>query len=1604
MPEFQVNPFVVPKAPLKGKDGKPLPEKHAKNTEEIRKKLELAQQARKADAMYKEKERLLQEVNLPGLVKAVLDPVRRKELGVIPESSVKKLMEYLVEQARPDDALEVYILSEKRFPLDAKFEHAVQRRYAQVLERWNPKNQKYFPYEAMNVEVRIFGYRPDYVGQLRPVVQSCYAKFFRAAVQNQMHAQTVNHTIFHETQVPPEVDSTGPMAEWFGERVEARLQPGGWRGTAGPEGQIRGLINEFGLQVRSYEGARKTVIERLYIPTLRDLRSRGEVNQGFGAFAETIHVRDLTQIVPSFERDEAFRDVMMSEIKNSLSLEYPEQFNALRSGIERLGSVIPLQELKETVQLVYRKKLDKDTPDEYSLRAFRDATNIPLEFVDKEKKCFMKAAGRLLRKGEAGRFQELLEALEPADRFGYEKFQHRHDVTAGYEAAIRDTNNYAFDHLQELEIVEPDSAKLAPLIQKQVLECITRANTGGTEELEAIAKRLGVTIDWKSYEPVLRKRYKQWICEHNSDSLRFFTRKSGILPDYKGELFGLVQAGYGAMIKKTDVRVDGTIFKSMVVETGVDPDFSGVLKSSLNKRWSQLLTHGSESFHCASPKGLFARESELTGVRPDYAGELYEAVQKAYVLAAKRGDWLHIRQGQVYTQVPVEKDLIAQQAIRYIETNLSDIYSGYSTDSDRIVQEVSGIHLLDERVSWKDATPDFYRGGIDKLISDDPKLQTKILERARREVPECLHGLVRERLFIDAIDLISKYKARISPEVLSELLAQELAGGALSPEVIRLFVLNKQKMEVTASQLEVLMETQQPRELAMVYRYTLPTDAKKKEEAKAVFEKSGDWKMMMSELLDMKGPADKPEFCPWKQEMTPLLEGLYGSDSVNDRDHYRPLTRGKFDEKDAVSHRGLLEFVKRFGMKNLPLLAETVILLQGLKEHGIFERSPEALKKFWQTHPHADSNLDWRWRRIMPEDVDTILGEIEQRMEAIKKEILEDRIPTSFESSPLDMELFNAIVVRGESYGSMENRQQLIQQWRTSAELAQREGRPESVKVPAGYVPMTMDVAYFSGGDGIEAMMRKAEQEAGDEDAMEVREKKLKILRDKLEAVQNKEPYVKFVKPLTEMFLLPAAAETDWVSQLKEREALVEKARERLRKAVETEGNNLSPGKKMGMERAIAKERERVEKLVKFIKHRHDNTTEIYLEHEIDRLTQELYDKSAEWDEKKNLDIAPEDQEKYQSQRSAFEGWYKQQERVIARIVGLNNKDVFQFQFEVLRLAFGEDLMEVAGQDVHRLMANLVKREAAGHVNVLKNAVLESSGVVTSHAREALARLYEDELLPHFLDSKNFHAKERAVPFSPELQNLLESTFKTTQIRKRLMDEVSYQHRFGKASEKAPKHPFFDVLFEARHLESQIEAIEHPEKAQKKTRESRQVTFYPSHGLTRVFAGDIANACYDKLRTELANNEYQNLNAITMATTEGKDTHILGNFLLIESKDVEGRSTIIIRALNPTQTSIKEGMDSADLVERAIEYATEIAKNRNIDRVLMCMDDLRGGHASNVQEVYDAMSAYTKKKSLPIAGALQYSKDTSFNGHLIYLHGATRVAWERANAMQEASG
>lgn len=522
MPEFQVNPFVVPKAPLKGKDGKPLPEKHAKNTEEIRKKLELAQQARKADAMYKEKERLLQDVNLPGLAKAVLDPERRKELGVIPESSVKKLMEYLVEQARPDDALEVYILSEKRFALDAKFEHAVQRRYAQVLERWNPKSQRYFPHEAMHAEVSVFGYHPDYKGQLRPMVQSCYAKLFASLKQSGLFPKQASYTIQETTQVPPEVDSTGPMAEWFAECVDERLKPGGWRGTASPEGQIRGLINEFGLQVRSYEGARKTVIERLYIPTLRDLRSRGEVNQGFGAFAETIHVRDLTQIAPSFEKDEAFRDVMMSEIKNTLSLEYPEQFNALRSGIERLGSVIPLEELKETVQSVYRKKLDKDTPDEYSLRAFRDATKIPLEFVDKEKKCFIKAAGRLLRKGEAGRFEELLEALEPRDRFGYEKFQHRHDVAAGYETAIRDTNDYAFDHLQELEIVEPDSAKLAPLIQKQVLECITRANTGGTEELEAIAKRLGVTIDWKSYEPVLRKRYKQWICEHDSASLEFF--------------------------------------------------------------------------------------------------------------------------------------------------------------------------------------------------------------------------------------------------------------------------------------------------------------------------------------------------------------------------------------------------------------------------------------------------------------------------------------------------------------------------------------------------------------------------------------------------------------------------------------------------------------------------------------------------------------------------------------------------------------------------------------------------------------------------------------------------------------------------------------------------------------------------------------------------------------------------------------------------------------------------------------------------------------------------------------------------------------------------
>jgi len=59
-------------------------------------------------------------------------------------------------------------------------------------------------------------------------------------------------------------------------------------------------------------------------------------------------------------------------------------------------------------------------------------------------------------------------------------------------------------------------------------------------------------------------------------------------------------------------------------------------------------------------------------------------------------------------------------------------------------------------------------------------------------------------------------------------------------------------------------------------------------------------------LLKIQRPAVRKEFCPWSNQLMPLVNGL----------------NMEFDETKA---RGLVEFIKKFGLINLPKLAKVTI-------------------------------------------------------------------------------------------------------------------------------------------------------------------------------------------------------------------------------------------------------------------------------------------------------------------------------------------------------------------------------------------------------------------------------------------------------------------------------------------------------------------------------------------------------------------------------------------------------------------------------------------------------------------------------------------------------
>ncbi|GEM_PF-3587158 len=316
--------------------------------------------------------------------------------------------------------------------------------------------------------------------------------------------------------------------------------------------------------------------------------------------------------------------------------------------------------------------------------------------------------------------------------------------------------------------------------------------------------------------------------------------------------------------------------------------------------------------------------------------------------------------------------------------------------------------------------------------------------------------------------------------------------------------------------------------------------------------------------------------------------------------------------------------------------------------------------------------------------------------------------------------------------------------------------------------------------------------------------------------------------------------------------------------------------------------------------------------------------------------------------------------------------------FEAMAETYGKDVNQIGGSELARLGMLIAEERAPQHVQAIREALRQKPAdqLMTNELREAWFKWFEEELLEHLTNPA-----EEIV--SPQAMTALQALFRVDKIRERLLREPE-------KGEKAPTHGLNDVRLNIRKLEAGLRSMESAASG-----ELIEIGFYPVHGLGRIFASDLANACYNKLNFALAENKYPKVQADLIVSEAENRLDILGSTLWIEASDTEGRKAIVIRALNPRDEVVNNELNSDDLVEAVVKRGISLAQARGLDEVRMGHDH-KGGHATNRELIFKAESEMIKKRNLAKTNTnLENIPETNFNGYAIWKAEESYLVWTK---------
>lgn len=153
-----------------------------------------------------------------------------------------------------------------------------------------------------------------------------------------------------------------------------------------------------------------------------------------------------------------------------------------------------------------------------------------------------------------------------------------------------------------------------------------------------------------------------------------------------------------------------------------------------------------------------------------------------------------------------------------------------------------------------------------------------------------------------------------------------------------------------------------------------------------------------------------------------------------------------------------------------------------------------------------------------------------------------------------------------------------------------------------------------------------------------------------------------------------------------------------------------------------------------------------------------------------------------------------------------------------------------------------------------------------------------------------------------------------------------------------------------------------------KKQSSSTISLYPDRGFLGQLSGYIANACYTRETNIL---EQWAVTPYRIVDEAKQPPSLIGNFLLFDVRMADGKSAILLRALNIPE---ENGYDIPVICEKIIDAAAEVAKRQGASAVLIPGSD---GAISNYGRTLVHMNAQYIKDRTPVS----LDSEFAFNGY-----------------------